>query len=303
MGLLTTLIGERGGGKTTYASWLANYTHQYYPSVPVITNTPIRYDDGTRAIYQEDVLKFLALKIIKEKDIPLYKKTFMEIIIDEAAQAGLESRGSGLKATDSRLITLSRKAFVDITLISQMMSMIEKRAQWNSDFYELCEAHYVTIESMERRYPDYFSYEDYNQDLKYQKTFYLSGDDAKAFLFDKFDTEHVPFMSQLESEFKQYYWQGDMDKFEIDSREFDRLLGINKPGVELSKLETKVMPPPTWLKGDIVESGPDYEVIVYSVIGSPEKGWSYRFIAQKPIKRVDSGKTLKDIHNQTGKPT
>lgn len=216
-------MGHIGSGKTTFLGWKAQETHQIRPQFPTVSNLPIKFPDGSSVYYQEDILKWLALKLIKRDLTP------MELYVDEAAQAGLESRGSGLKSTDSRLITLARKANVHLFLASQLMSMMDKRAQWNWDFAVDCEAHYVTEESMASFMPDYFTYGIYDSDFRFQKTLTLFGDDAAKRIFPMFDTMQVPLRTLLEMEFKQYYW-GDGHKgvneeaFEQDSVEFDKFI-------------------------------------------------------------------------------
>lgn len=198
--VITALVGHIGSGKTTFLGWKAQETHQIRPWFPQVSNLPINFTDGEAVHYQEDILKWLALKLIKRDITP------MELYVDEAAQAGLESRGSGLKSTDSRLITLARKANVHLFLASQLMSMMDKRAQWNWDFAIDCEAHYITEEAMASFMPDYFSYGIYDSDFRFQKSLTLFGEDADRYIFPMFDTMQVPLRSLLEIEFKQYHW-------------------------------------------------------------------------------------------------
>ena len=212
------LVGSIGSGKTTLFGERAKENDTVRPLYPQVANLPIELPS---VHYEEDVLKFLAMKLIKS-DL-----TQMEVYVDEAAQAGLESRGSGLKSTDSRLITLARKANVNLWLASQLMSMFDKRAQWNGDYYILCQSHYVTVEMIRQFMPDYFSYEVYDADYKFQKTFYLTIGDAEREIFPLFDTLHVPLRSLLVQEFKQYYWgtgrkgEYDLEGFKKSEEEFD----------------------------------------------------------------------------------
>ena len=140
--------------------------------------------------YEEDMVAFLATKII------LKDRRKMEAYIDEAAISGFEARGSGLKAAAVRsyIITLSRKSPADIWLLTQLMSMIDRRTQWLADFYILCKSHH-TKESFP--YPAYFEYTVYDENLKWANQFYLHGELAKRFLYGRFDTDHIPFFDQL----------------------------------------------------------------------------------------------------------
>lgn len=225
--VITALVGHIGSGKTTWLGCKAAETHQTRPNYPQVSNLPIKYLDGSEAYYQEDILKWLALKLIKRDITP------MELYVDEAAQAGLESRGSGLKSTDSRLITLARKANVNLFLATQLMSMMDKRAQWNWDFSIDCEAYYVTPEAMAKFVPDYFSYDVYDSDFNFQKNWKILGMDAERYIFPMFDTMQVPLRSLLEVEFKYYYWQKpgkgrvhdfDEEAYDKDSKEFDSFM-------------------------------------------------------------------------------
>lgn len=225
--ILTILVGQIGSGKTTWLAWNAARTHQLYPSYPIVSNVPIKFRDGLKAEYQEDVLKFLAMKIIKEDT------TQMDVLVDEAAQAGLESRGSGLKATDSRLVTLARKANVNMFFASQLMSMTDKRLQWNGNFYIVCDFNFITPEAMARFIPDYFSYAIYNENYVFQYMWGLDGWDAEKHIFPLFDTWHIPFRDQLKKEFQQYYWAKDryhvdMEAFKRDEEEFEDLIAKYK---------------------------------------------------------------------------
>jgi hypothetical protein len=225
--VITALVGHIGSGKTTWLGCKAAETHQTRPNYPIVSNLPIKFLDGAEAYYQEDILKWLALKLIKRDLTP------MELYVDEAAQAGLESRGSGLKSTDSRLITLARKANVNLFLATQLMSMMDKRAQWNWDFSIDCESYYITPEAMARFIPDYFSYDVYDSDFNFQKNWKILGMDAERYIFPMFDTMQVPLRSLLEVEFKYYYWQKpgkgrvrdfDEEAYEKDSKDFDEFM-------------------------------------------------------------------------------
>ena len=229
------LIGQIGSGKTTWIGWKAAETHQVRPNYPQVGNIPIKFWDDAATEYEEDILKFLAMKIIKDNH------TQMDLHIDEAAQAGLESRGSGLKATDSRLVTMARKADVNINFATQLMSMTDKRLQWNGNFYVVCDFHYITTESMQSFIPDFFSYDVYNESLKYQKSMYLDGKVAERYLFPLFDTRHMPNRELLKKEFLFYYWgEGrnsyNQTKFDRDSAAFDALIEKYKEVEETGRI-------------------------------------------------------------------
>lgn len=133
-GLLVILVGPRGGGKTTAASWFVQDRKESEPNIPRISNVPI---EG--AIYVPDILKFLATKLKvegREKNFTVNDDNTvsihprqnipaeMLIIIDEAAISGFESRGSGVGSSlHTYLLALSRKLNVDIVLVSQMMCL------------------------------------------------------------------------------------------------------------------------------------------------------------------------------------
>ncbi|MDE1854548.1 MAG: hypothetical protein KGI38_12500 [Thaumarchaeota archaeon] len=207
-GLLVMLIGPRGGGKTTAADWFVQDAKENRPDVPRISNVPI-----TDAIYVPDILKFLATKLMVEGGeknyttnadftVTVQQRTDlpaeMLIIIDEAAISGFESRGTGLYSLNSYLLALSRKLNVDIILVSQLMSMIEKRGQWLADFYWLCEAE--LMEGTET--VDYFTYKIYDEEYRKTATLILDGDDARRTLFGKFDTYDIPNYGELAVAFR-----------------------------------------------------------------------------------------------------
>lgn len=219
VGLLVILVGPRGGGKTTAAVWWVQDRKENTPEVPIVSNVPI-----TGAIYVPDILKFLATKlsiegeggknyrtledntveVLPRKEIPAE----MLIIIDEAAISGFESRGSGVGSPlHTYLLALSRKLNVDIVLISQLLSMSDKRAQWLADFYWLCEAKNVPG----TRTLDHFRYRVYDE--KYDKTneFHVSRQDAMDYLFGRFDTYDVPNYEALADAYTIQYQITDED--------------------------------------------------------------------------------------------
>lgn len=207
-GLLLMLVGPRGGGKTTAADWFVQDARQNRPKVPIISNVPI-----TGAIYVPEILKFLATKLMVEGGIKNYTTNLdftvtvhpretipaeMLIIIDEAAIAGFESRGTGLYSLNSYLLALSRKLNVDIILISQLMSMIEKRGQWLADFYWLCESRLIPG----TRDVDFFRYRVYDEEYRKTNEFHLSGENARNNLFGQFDTFDIPNYGELAVAFR-----------------------------------------------------------------------------------------------------
>lgn len=224
--VVTLLVGKIGSGKTTFLAWKAAENQEIRPSYPVVSNVPIKLPNVR---YEDDILKFLAMKLIKND------QTQMDTLIDETAQAGLESRGSGMKATDSKLITNARKANVNMFLSTQLMSMPDKRLQWNYDYAILCDANYITEYASSRMIPDTFTYQVYNQSDTYQKTMTMQGDDFERLIIPLFDTKQIPLRAMLETEFKLYYWskgKGEFDKdaFKADAEEFDAYIERYKGG-------------------------------------------------------------------------
>jgi hypothetical protein len=217
-GLLTMDIGPRGGGKTTKAIWLSGFYQEFQSYVRRISNVPI---EG--AYYQPNIMKFLATKLIAEGAEKPYeishdgtvhilpRKTVparMLVIVDETAISGLEARGSGSYTLNTYLLALSRKLNVDCELISQLMSMADKRAQWLSDFYCLCE-----------RFPEEFRfrYRYYDAEFRRTQTYYLSFRDAQDYLFPKFDTTDIPNYDELSVAYRAGYNITDEDMAEYEA--------------------------------------------------------------------------------------
>lgn len=216
-GLLVMDVGPRGGGKTTKASWLVQFYKQYQPEVRRVSNVPME-----DAYYVPDILKFLATKlkvegvekaydVREDGTVRILPRTRvparMLTIVDESAISGFEARGSGLSALNSYLLALSRKLNVDCELISQMMSMVEKRGQWLSDFYWLCEPSYVPGTKL----LDHFRYRVYDEGYRKTNEFHVSREDAKEHLFKNFDTWDIPNFDQLQEAFTIQYNIGDDD--------------------------------------------------------------------------------------------
>lgn len=206
--LLTTLIGNKGGGKNTLSTLAVQMSRQETPWVPCFANSHI-----TGAHYIPDILKFLATKYIQKDFTPI------EVDIDEAALAGLESRGSNAakRALDSYLFTLARKVGANIRLLSQLLSMIEKRTQWISDYYILCESSFGDDPDI----PEKFIYTVYDTNLIRVNSFEVYGAEAAEFLFRRFRTQEIPFQEQFARDLKPYYGVTDDD---LDA--FDEIMGI-----------------------------------------------------------------------------
>lgn len=200
---MVTLIGPRGGGKTLFAVYRACMVKNTYPDIPVVANfkLPIK-----GCYYVPDILDFLRQKIARKNTMPA------EFLIDEASIAGLESRESHGQESifNTRPLALSRKAQVNIWLISQMMSMMDKRAQWLADFDVLCEPHYETEASYELHIPDYFEYTFYNQNREITNQLNIYGQAAYETLFDLYNTDEVPNEDQITASFISYgRWNED----------------------------------------------------------------------------------------------
>lgn len=248
-GLLVMDVGPRGGGKTTKAVNIVQFYREVEPEVRRVSNVPIE-----NAYYYPNILKFLATKLITEGGDKPYqinpdgtvhiikRKTIppkMLVIVDETAITGLEARGSGMYALNTYLLALSRKLNVDCELISQLMSMADKRAQWLSDFYTLCEA-----------FPDlgYFRYRNYDSEFHKTTTARIDFEFARENLFPKFDTTDIPNYDELALSFRAFYQISDDDmKLYEDIRDGKPHI---QPGTQVEKpveryyLDRKSMRPP-----------------------------------------------------------
>ena len=189
------LIGDLGGGKTTLGKVLGMVVKAQNPDLPVISN--VEMGDGIQKV--ENVHKFIAAKLI------LKNKGYACIIDDEAAQSGLESRGSGSKrsAIESRVITHARKAHVDLILISQLKSMLDKRAQWVEDFSILCEAHFESGNLSAT--PDGFDYTVYDKYVEPINSFSIDVEDCKKYIWPGMDTDDIPSFEDFKAE-QEAYW-------------------------------------------------------------------------------------------------
>lgn len=276
-------MGNKGGGKSLYGAWEVQFFHQYYPNVPIVSNTPI-----THALHYPDILKFIAMKIIS-KD-----RRFVLCEIDEAALAGFEARGSfkAEKAIDSYLIALSRKAKLEITILTQLISMIEKRAQWLSDLYILAKSE----KEEGKKDPVAFHYSVYNEDLIEVSSWDISGAAAKRYLYGRFDTTAIPFEEELAMDFR--------DRFDIDDwsmKEMDKLVDDF-----LTRMKDNVRTRETYqetthrLFGDPVEPEPPEEI--ESKYLPPRSGLirqdgiDYQVINPEFVKRdLDTGRYLLNV--------
>lgn len=208
MGSIVILIGDLGGGKTTLARFLSLLMKSLFPDDTQVANTNM---DGTYKVLNAN--KFIAMKLITKN------KRYALVIEDEAAQAGLESRGSGSRgsALESRVITLARKAHVDLILISQLLSMIDKRAQWLGNIYILCEA--VWEEDNPLPFPDYFEYSVFDSKLREIGGFKLDFVDCVEYIFPFMDTDDIPYFENLKSQWESWY-----SIIEEDYEEFEKVM-------------------------------------------------------------------------------
>lgn len=193
----TNIIGEKGGGKTLFVVFNANNWNIDFPRFPIIENIGIHLPN---CHFSMDILRTIASLIVIENKKPV------ALMVDEAAQAGMESRDSWgtLAVLRSREIALSRKIKSEFFLVTQMISMIDKRAQWLSDFDMLCEAHYESQASFDLRIPDWFEYTVYNPNRVKTAEWNLFGADVvDAGLFNLYDTDSIPNRALLEMEFVQ----------------------------------------------------------------------------------------------------
>jgi hypothetical protein len=158
------------------------------------------------AILRRESLRWLAVKVI------LQDKRYALLGTDEAAiSEDLESRGSSSfqSAPKTYLIALSRKVTTDIKMVSQMMSMIDKRAQWLADVPILCTGHYYEGTNV----PEYFDYQVYDASLtKVIHNFEIDGNDARRWLFPRFITEDIPMSEEKLKLFADYFNIGEADK-------------------------------------------------------------------------------------------
>ena len=211
------LVGDLGAGKSTLAAALSIMIRDDFPDAAQVTNVAI-----DTAVKLEDTNKFIAMKLISGD------KSYALVVTDEAAQAGFESRGSGSAkaALESRVVTLARKAHVDLILVTQLLSMLDKRAQWLGNILILCEA--IWESDNLTPWPDYFQYTIYDSKLTEIGDFYITWNEAETFIFPHMDTDDIPIKRQLFRQFVQYFGIS-----EDDMQEFAEIMGI--PYVPLEK--------------------------------------------------------------------
>lgn len=205
-GTLLMDIGPRGGGKTTKAVQETQMYREREPEVRRIANVPIE-----NAYYIPNILKFLATKLIAEGGVKPYTlnddgtvhisprtqiPAKMFVVVDESAISGLEARGSGLYPLNTYLLALSRKINVDCELVTQMMSMADKRAQWLSDFYCYCR-------SIPRG--GFFHYQYYDSEFHKTRSYRTYYEFAREYLFPKFDTTDIPNYDELALAFRSQF--------------------------------------------------------------------------------------------------
>lgn len=184
--------------------------HQEYPNLPCVTNIETKFDDGRKGIYKSDILKWLAVKTIfassKDPDKVKAGRLYANVNLDEAAIQGLEARGSASRASvpNTYLLALSRKINIDLKLLTQLMSMIDKRGQWISDYDILCEASSEKFYENGVEYPMRFDYRVY-KNLRLVNVKHLNGLFAKQWIYPKFDTNDVPLTQSAIEDFISFY--------------------------------------------------------------------------------------------------
>ena len=166
MGFLELDVGPLGGGKTTRAAWRVIDYKQRFPWIPRVGNLDM---PGGDIYYTPNVMKFLATKFYVEGNLPGEQRVPMLVVVDEANTSGLEARGSGASPGETTVLQYARKLKVHIILISQLMSMTDKRGQWLAHFYVLCKAVYDRSGN-----PVGFEYKIYDENYRYQKTEQIS---------------------------------------------------------------------------------------------------------------------------------
>ena len=207
----TMLIGNKGGGKGVLDVLCMQVAAQVAPDIKRFANTRI-----TNTLYVPDILQWLSMKLIEEDETPI------EASVDEAAISGLEARGSytEARALDSYLLMLSRKVNVNNRVQSQLKSMVERRAQWTTEFSILSEVVYYE----DSKLPHHFEYNVYDENLEWLTDFQIDGDDARQSIYPLFKTGEIPFIQRLSRDFRMYYNISDrlLDVY-------DEVMGIQRP--------------------------------------------------------------------------
>lgn len=204
---IITLIGDPGGGKSTLGKVFAMIFEYARPDIPRYTNVTVGEEVAVRV---EDMHKFIGMKLM-HKD-----RSEMFCLDDEAAQAGLESRGSGSKAAaiEARVITHSRKAGAWLVLVAQLKSMLDKRAQWTESISILCES--VFLEENISTVPDYFQFTVFDNNLNYLTDFSIDSDDLAKYVWPGMDTYDIPDFENFKEQFRQYWSLTAEDTEEYD---------------------------------------------------------------------------------------
>lgn len=165
-------------------------------------------------IFVSDIMRFLAVKFVHDGSKPGPERTPMLIIVDEANTSGLEARGSGSSVGETTVLQFVRKLNIYCILISQLMSMTDRRGQWLAHFYVLCKA---LFDPVQKSLVDAFEYKIYDEAYRYQKTEYLSGTFCRQWVFPKFDTWGIPNYDKIALELIKRH-QLNTDDFEDYNR-------------------------------------------------------------------------------------
>ena len=205
---IITLIGDPGGGKSTLGKLLAMIFAYVRPDIPRFSNVTVGEDVAVRV---EDMNKLIAMKLIRRDHSEMFN------LEDEAAQTGLESRGSGSKAAaiESRVITHSRKAGSWLVLVAQLKSMLDKRAQWTEAISILCEA--VFEDGNISTVPDSFQFTVFDKDLNYLGEFGIDTVDCLNHIWPGMDTYDIPDFENFKKTFETYWGIGERDNQEYEN--------------------------------------------------------------------------------------
>ena len=218
--LLISLVGQRGSGKNVHAVRSALLWYRFYPHVQVKTNFPIALPNCT---FVDDILIDLAKKEYYEDTTPAF------YLIDEAALAGLESRGSGSasKAIDADVIDHSRKVNIHAEIISQMTSMVDRRVQTLYDFNILCEAEHDTQQALIEERPDRFRYtvfDEYVSDKPIREDV-LDARVAEKYIWPLYDSKYIPNKGNFNAALEARYGIGEEETAEAKILSVEELFG------------------------------------------------------------------------------
>lgn len=193
---MSVVVGNKGSGKNVFGVALSQFLHQHFPKVKQVANFEIDHKDGCKVEYQPQLLRWAAIKMITEQRLidsgKLGGFTYWEAFIDEVSiSEELEARGSAFRQSNlprTQLIAISRKLNVTMWLLTQLMSQMDKRAQWLADYYILATANYQGDD----KEPSYFKYEMHDPDLNYLSEIEIDGRIAKRYIYPRYDTNEVP---------------------------------------------------------------------------------------------------------------